>query len=115
MTRASELLEKMNQAFINALDRVTTTKALKFTDTDAVTKAELDKIAQRSKTKVDELPVFTDKQVYGKSISKGDSPAALDFEPQHPLPAVFMLTTSFGKFIVSTGGYDYARMIAKVA
>tara|TARA_Y100000310_G_scaffold219035_1_gene220414 strand:- start:199 stop:549 length:351 start_codon:yes stop_codon:yes gene_type:complete len=56
------------------------------------------------------LDTFQDKAIYGRPLTASDSPAATDFvQGGDLLPMVFILLTRFGKVLINTEGYDYAR------
>lgn len=62
---------------------------------------------------LDKLTVIRDTELYGRNITKADSPAVLDFVMD--VSQWFILETDLGLFVVDHEGYCYARYIAKLA
>ena len=59
------------------------------------------------------IPTFDDDDVFGKRVTKKDSPTQAEFTKT--MPYLFFLTTDFGTYLVNTEGYDYPRYAVKIS
>lgn len=97
----------------NVFDKVQfARKTDSFKNMERFSKGKLTHMLQAVDYDIDQLPKVSPKELYGREITKDDSPVAMDFVK--PQDQFFILQTKFGEFLIDTQGYDYARYIVKL-